>query len=376
MTIPFAPLVFEFAGHEPEVISLEVLYYQVLCFGSGARVLSAAQSAYFTGRGKTAVVMMVDSASAGLNIVLDYALIFGSWGFPQLGIEGAAWATVIALWTKPLVYQWLIETSPERGECGIRAGRRLDRELFRRLLRFGVPSGMQMLVEITAITLFVLMMGRLGQEAMVATTLAFNVNSVAFVPMLGLGIAVSTIVGNQLGGNRPDLAARATWSALALGMIYCGAMTVAYVFAPGMFLLGHELGNPAQFETLRALILVLLRFVAAYCLFDTAAIIFCSALKGAGDTRFILLTAICTAPLPVLVGWVGIEYFGGALLWCWWVLTGWIVAMSVIYLARFLGGSWQQMRVIETSPDGLLAIPGEAAEAPLAEPSDTLLEPA
>lgn len=379
LTIPFAPLVFELAGHEPQVISLEVLYYQVLTFGAGATVLSAAQSAYFTGRGKTAVVMLVDSASAGLNIVLDYAMIFGYWGFPEMGIEGAAWATVIALWSKTAVYHLLIEASPERDACGIHTGRRFDSALFRRLLRFGGPSGMQMLVEITAVTLFVILMGRLGQQAMVATTLAFNVNSVAFVPMLGLGIAVSTIVGNQLGNNQPELAARATWTALMLGLIYCSIMTLAYVFVPELFLMGHAAGKPAEFEPLKAVILLLLRFVAAYCLFDTAAIVFCSALKGAGDTRFILLTSLCTSPLPVMIGWIGIEFFGGGLFWCWWVLTGWIVTMSVIYLLRFLDGRWKEMRVIEIAPILALAQPSPDLQLPLdktGEPVGTQLEPA
>jgi MATE family multidrug resistance protein len=379
LAIPFAPLAFKLAGHEPEMIALEVLYFQVLTFGAGAMVLSAAQSAYFTGRGKTAVVMVVDSTAAGLNIAFDYALIFGYWGMPEMGIEGAAWATVAALWIKTAIYHLLIEISPDRAACGIRTGRHFDRALFRRLLRFGGPSGLQMLVEIMAVTLFVILMGRLGQQAMVATTLAFNVNSVAFVPMLGLGIAVSTIVGNQLGNNQPELAARATWTALSLGLIYCGTMTLAYVFVPEMFLLGHDAGNPAEFAAVRAVILVLLRFVAAYCLFDTAAIVFCSALKGAGDTRFILFTALCTAPLPVTIGWIGIDYFGGGLFWCWWVLTGWIVSMSVIYLVRFLGGSWQQMRVIETVPAALLSLPRECAQLPLdttTEPVGTQLEPA
>ncbi len=379
LTIPFAPFIFEHAGHEPDVIALEVIYYQVLNFGGGAMVLSAAQSAYFTGRGKTAVVMIVDSASAALNIVLDYAMVFGYWGFPEMGIEGAGWATVVALWGKSFVYHLLIETSPEREACGIRVGRHFDKALFRRLLRFGGPSGLQMLVEISAVTLFVILMGRLGQQAMVATTLAFNVNSVAFVPMLGLGIAVSTIVGNQLGNNQPELAARATWTALMLGLIYNTVMTLAYVFVPGIFLLGYTSENPADLEPLRAVILLLLRFVAAYCLFDTAAVIFCSALKGAGDTRFILISALWTAPIPVSTSWIGIEYFGGGLYWCWWVLTGWIVSMSVIYLLRFLGGRWKQMRVIEMPVIETLTLPNMDSQLPLdetGEPAGTQLEPA
>ena len=99
-----------------------------------------------------------------------------------------------------------------------------------------------MLVEIAGFTLFLLLVGRLGPDAMAATTLAFNVNSVAFVPMLGLGIAVTTMVGQQLGRNQPDLAARATWTALWMAVVYMGTMAVLYVAAPDLFLLGHAAG--------------------------------------------------------------------------------------------------------------------------------------
>ena len=85
-------------------------------------------------------------------------------------------------------------------------GRRFNAAIFRRLLRYGGPNGLQMLVEIAGFTVFLLLVGTLGPEAMAATTLAFNVNTLAFVPMLGLGIALSTMVGQQLGRNNPQLA--------------------------------------------------------------------------------------------------------------------------------------------------------------------------
>ena len=71
--------------------------------------------------------------------------------------------------------------------------------------------------------MFLLLVGNLGKTAMAATTLAFNVNTLAFVPMLGLGIALSTIVGQQLGRNNAGLAARATWTSLWMAMVYMGA---------------------------------------------------------------------------------------------------------------------------------------------------------
>ena len=84
--------------------------------------------------------------------------------------------------------------------------------------------------------------------------LAFNVNSVAWVPMMGMGLAVSTLVGQQLGGNRPDLAARAAWTAFVLAMVYMCTMSMFYLFVPDWFLMGHAAGmDPAQFGPLAGL---------------------------------------------------------------------------------------------------------------------------
>lgn len=349
LTIPLAPRIFEFAGHGPEIASLEVVYYQVLTFGAGGMLTSAAFSAFFTGRGETRVVMLVDCSAVGLNLVLDYIWIFGHCGFPAMGIEGAAWATVVAQWVKVLVYWRLMMTPAHCRKYQLVAGRSFNAALMRRIFRYGGPNGLQLLVEVSAFSLFILLVGRLGVEAMTATTLAFNVNSVAFIPMMGLGIAVTTMVGQQLGRDRPDMAAQATWTAFGMALLYMGTMAALYLLVPDLFLLGHAAGvSAAEFAELRNVTIVLLRFVAVYCLFDAAWIIFTGAIKGAGDTRFILVTTLVVSPLPVLAGWLGITCFGWGLLWCWIVLTAWISSLGLVYTCRFLQGRWRSMRVIET----------------------------
>jgi MATE family multidrug resistance protein len=345
--IPLAPAIFRLAGHPPETAALEVAYFQILALGGGGTVMAAALSAFFTGRGATRVVMMVSITTASLNILLDYLWIFGHWGFPRMGIEGAAWATVVSQWFRVLLYWQIMMLPAHREKYQLLAGRKFDRELFGRLLRFGGPNGLQFVVGVAAFSMFIMLVGGLGEEAMAATTLAFNVNSVAFVPMLGMGIAVTTMVGQQLGRNRPDLAARATWTAFLMAFSYMGLMAVLYVAVPDVFLMGHAAGMPAdRFDELRNMTVVLLRFVAAYCLLDAANLIFVSAIKGAGDTQFVLKVNAVLSPLPVLAGWIGMTYFGAGLIWCWTTLTAWISALGIIYLARFLQGRWRTMRVI------------------------------
>jgi len=366
LTIPLAPVLFGWAGHDPRIARLEVIYFQVLTLGAGGGIIATALSTFFSGRGETRVVMVVDVTAMLLNIVLNYLWIFGNCGMPELGIAGAALGTVVAQWSKVLLY-WRFMARPGLSQkYQLAAGRRYDGQLMRRLLRYGGPNGLQLLVEMSAATIFIILVGRLGREAMVATTLAFNVNNVAFIPMLGMGIAVTTMVGQQLGRGHVRLARRATWTSFQLATAYMGAMALLYVAVPDFFLWGYAAGSdPEEFAHLRNVTVVLLRFVAAYCLFDAMNLIFCSALKGAGDTRFILGTTMVMSPMPVVAGWIGIRYFDLGLIWCWVVITAWISSLGVVYWLRFLQGRWQQMRVIE--PDAFEADEDQPTESPAEE---------
>jgi len=347
-TIPIAPWLFRLVGHQADLVKLESLYFQIVAFGAGAEIIAAALSGFFTGIGSNRVVMIVDTTAALLNGVFDYGLIFGRFGLPELGLEGAAWATVGALWFRVAAYIAWMMLPRYRRPYHLWSGRAMNHVLFRRLLRFGGPNGLQVLVDVAGFTLFLLLVGRLGPESLAATTLAFNVNMLAFVPMLGLGIALTALVGRQLGRNRPDLAARAAWTSLCLSEAYMGTMAAIYVLLPDLLLWGHASGtSPRQFDELRQTTIVLLRFVAAYCLFDAMTVVFVSALKGAGDTRFILIALLTITPLPVAAVALGIHFADWGLLPCWAIITVWASALGLTFCVRFLQGRWRCMRVIE-----------------------------
>jgi MATE family multidrug resistance protein len=280
--------------------------------------------------------------------VLDYAWIFGRFGFSAGGIAGAAWATTTAEWFRVLVYGCLMLRPASRQVYQLAVGWRPRAELMGRLWRYGGPGGLQTFMEVGGFTIFLMLVGRLGEVPLAATTLAFTINNVAWIPMWGLGTAVTAIVGQQVGQNRPELAARATWTAMAVALAYMGTMAICFVTVPDWFLKGLAAGtSSAVFGPLRQTTVVLLRFVAAYCLFDALNVVFVSAIRGAGDMRFILATTLLTSPLSLLATWWGVTRQGWGLIGCWTVITVWISALGLIYLARFLQGRWQQMRVIE-----------------------------
>ena len=347
--IPFAEPVFRLVGHSPLVQQNEVDYFQVLCLGAGAYSASYALSGFFSGRGKTWPVLWVNVATTVVNLVLDYALIFGRWGFPELGIRGAGIATVVAGVFSLLMFLALLCSRSNNNTFHTIKGWRLEKDLFVRLLRYGFPSGVQFFLEMAGFTAFVLLVGRLGIASLAATNIAFNINTLAFMPMIGCGIAVSVLVGQYLGGDNPDRAQSAVYSGFHLTLAYMLSIAAAYVLVPDVFVAPFALrADPAGFSEIYGYSIILLRFVAVYSVFDTMNIVFCSAIKGAGDTRYVMLiTVILSVFVFILPVYLAVVVFELGLMVAWIFATAYIILLGFIFYLRFLGGKWKTMRVIE-----------------------------
>ena len=343
----FAYPMFRLFGHSSEIAQEEAWYYVAVAPSGFFLVLGACLSSFFTGRGKTAIVMWGAIGAALTNVVLDYALIFGKWGFPEMGIFGAGVATSIGNGFPILIY--LFAMWRERsGSFELAKGLAFDWPLFRRILDYATPSALPVAIEAMSFTFLVLMIHRLGELEGTANAVAFSVNGVAFAPMLGLGVAVSTLVGQHLGANRTDLATRASFTAMVLGIAYATICAIAYISMPELLLsLLEPKRENANIAELREMVRMLLRFVAAYCVFDAIQILFVSVLKGAGDTFFIMLATTGISVFWISVGCVLEQIVGANLFAWWWVITLWICTLGVVYMARFLQGAWKNMRVIE-----------------------------
>lgn len=345
----FAGGIFQWLDHPPEVAVLEAEYFSVMCFGTAPILLSTALAGFYTGRGRSVAVMWANVAGAGANVVLGYCLIFG-WGpFPAWGMRGAAVATVLANLLVAAVYVVLIGRDARRAGYPLWEMRRFDRELFGRLLRFGLPSGVHLFVDVACWAVFLHFVSQLGKTELAATNLAFNLNSLVFVPLLGIGTAVMTITGQRIGEERPELAVRTTWRAIALAEGYTLLCAIVYLALPDLILLPYERGNPnADFEAVRAMVVPLLSFVVIYSAFDGLAVIFGSAIRGAGDTRFVLLTTLfCGVFVMVIPTYLVTQKYGLGLDGAWWVATTFVLLMGSTLFARFQTGKWKRMRVIE-----------------------------
>lgn len=351
--VPTAGYLIAVGGHSPALQTLETTYLRCLAFASLPMLVMAAINGFFSGRGQTWTVLGIEAFGTGVNVALALVLIFGRLGFPEMGIAGAGWATVAGSWASAFFAVGLLLRRRYREEFATASGWRPEPELFTRLMKYGGPAGGQVFLDVLVFNLFVQMVGQLGEAAMGATTLTVRLNMIAFLPMMGLGQAVCILVGQRLGGDRPDLAERSAYTGLKWMFGYMCVIAIIYITLPGLLVSVFEGGrDPEDFAAVAAIVPRLLLCVAAYSVADSINVTFAFALRGAGDTRFVTLATFCLAwPIMVLPTYLVVRA-GGSIYWAWWFATAHIFAMAVCFYLRFTTGKWKSMRVIEPELEG------------------------
>jgi len=345
---------FNLIGHSPGIKSLEITYFKILILGAGFDVFNSTLSCFYTGRGLAKPVMLVHLAGAILNIPFDYCLINGIGPFPELGMFGAGIATISAHATITIIFCLLVFNRRNRTKFGTWENRSFDKVLFGRLMRFGLPSGIQFFLEIFGFAFFFQMLGRLGDLSLAASNIVLSIESISFMPMVGFHIGNATLVGQAIGRGRPEDGVYATTSALHLTVVYMFLVAGLFVFAPEP-LLHLFVSNPdaqARYAEIMDLGVKLLRFVAVFCFFDAMNLVYSGAIKGAGDTRFIMWTiAALSVGMMIIPIYVAIEVIGAGLYTAWVILTIYICVLGVAFMLRYRSGKWKKMCVIETLRD-------------------------
>ncbi|MCK5563888.1 MAG: MATE family efflux transporter [Planctomycetes bacterium] len=351
LLVPAAKYIFGWIGHVDQLRQYEITYFKVITFSALPSLIGSSISCFYTGRSKTWTVLWVNLLGNAVNLVLDYCLVFGKFGFPRMGVKGAAVATVIAASVAAVVYVAIFLSSANRRQFNTGAGFKFEPELFGRLLKFGLPNGFHFMLDVSAFTMFMVFVGKIDAVALAATVVVFQLNMLGFVPMSGMGMAVNVLVGQYLGSDRPALAVRSTWSASMMCFGYMVIVSAAFVLVPDVFLAPFAANaDPAAFAPCRDIASKLLYFVALYCLFDTGNIIFSATLKGAGDTRFVMYLSLSLSWIVmVLPSYIAMK-MGWGIYVIWGFTTSFICSLAVCFFIRFMQGRWKMMRVIEPIP--------------------------
>lgn len=340
---------FALGGHEARLQAMEAQYFRIMCLGGGLPLITAALSCFFSGRGRTRPIMIANIAAALVNIPMDYILIFGKFGFPVMGIAGAAVATVLGWCAGLVIIVCLVFRPKYEARYKVWSSRGLDLPLLRRILRYGIAGGLEYFLEFVGYTLFVFLVGSLGAGPLAVSNIISSISTLGFLPCLGLHTATSALVGQAMGRKNSSAAERVTGSALHLALLYMSGMGLLFVAMPGLFLdiFRPEAMPVAEFAAIESEGRVILYFLAVYYIADAFTLIYYGCLKGAGDVWFVMLSISFGASCLVLGSMASLHFFPTSLRALWVVFSLYIILLAIISWARFKSGGWKKKRILE-----------------------------
>ncbi|HSG53907.1 MAG TPA: MATE family efflux transporter [Paracoccaceae bacterium] len=295
MMVPllFAESLLLLMGQEPALAEMAGGYVRILQWALFPAVAVMVMRSYLSALERASIVMWAMLGGAVLNAVLNWMLIFGNWGAPALGIEGAAWATLGTnlLILAVLAFYARFTAALRKYEIFVRF-LRPDWGAFFEVLRLGLPIGATLLAEIALFAASAMMMGWLGTVPLAAHGIAIQIISAIFMIPLGLSSAGTVRVGRALGRRDAEGIRRAavTVHGLALGVAICGAAVLWLSPGPLVRLFLDE-ANP-EAEAIMATGATLLAVAAVFQIVDTLQVVSAGLLRGLRDTRLPMMMAI------------------------------------------------------------------------------------
>jgi MATE family multidrug resistance protein len=347
-TLPLVGPLLGLLDFVPEVRSLMTDYLGIRLLALGAVVGTEALGNWFGGLGNTRLQMIGSVVAMVANIALNWVFIHGNLGAPALGVTGAAIASCVATWAGfavvlvAFLYGW---GATARGRP---AG--LKRSEFVRVLRFGLPNGLNWFLEFAAFAVFVnVVLAHLGTTVLAAMMVVISINSMAFMPAFGVCSAGAILAGQAIGGGHHDrvpavvritLLATCSWM-VGIGLIYLSFPEYLFAwFTPP----GQDAAALLEVGTL------LLTLSAIWQLSDAVAMTMSEVLRSAGDTvwplyaRIVLAWAVF-APASI----VSVMVLDGGPVAALLCLAGFLALLALALFARFRSGRWREIDLIGAS---------------------------
>lgn len=340
---------FGLVGHSENVQILETEYFNSITYSALPTAIVAIASGFFTGLGQTKMVIGINLVGLILNAILDYLLIFGKFGFPAMGIAGAGYATSIATYGAAIYGLYLIFNKNNEITYKIMSSIRINFQLLKQFLKFGIPSGLQWALEGLAFTVFLIIMGRMknGDAALASSSIAVTIMMLSVLPSMGVAQAVLTLVGQHLGEGKPDKAEAMTWAGVKVSLAYMSLIALTFFAVPEFYLSWFTNDqDPALWAQVSLLTPTLLKIVAFFTILDSVYLNISFALKGAGDTRFVSIVALLVPwPIMVLPAYL-VREWNQAVIWAWGFAALYSLTVVLILFIRFKQGLWKKMSVI------------------------------
>lgn len=273
--------VLHFLNQPADVVELTIPYLQIILISIFPTMVFQTFRQFGEGLHRTRMAMIIVITSNLLNIFLNYVLIYGKLGFPELGLNGAGWATLIArtlmgVWMALYIYSGKSFTSYRPGF----ALGNYTRKLINRMLHIGIPAGVQFIFEVSAFGFSAIMMGWLGTTALAAHQIAINLATISYMTTSGLGAAATIRVGSYLGQKNFPMLRHAGFTLMGMGAVLMTVWGIVFVVArfqlPALYI-----DNPEVIAMAGPLLII----AGLFQLSDGMQVVCIGALRGIQDVK-------------------------------------------------------------------------------------------
>lgn len=332
--------IMELLTPDPEVDRLGASYLFWRAVGLVPLLVFFQFKAMGDGIGWTRVGMLAGLGMNLLNVALNWLLIYGHAGLPALGVAGAAMASSLSGAAAAVALLLVYLRPGPRRRFRLLARGNFHRELVRPFLAMAWPPAVQTLGVVVALTAFYVILGWISTGTLAVGAVVLRLASLSFMPGLGMGAAVQTLVGQALGAGDVRGARRAAWTGMGLAMALMGTCGLVFLLWPAPLLRLFGLDEALVRSGVPAL-----RLVGAAQVVDAVGLTLAGGLRGAGHTRSVMAVDVVAGLvlMPPLAWLFGIA-LGGDLLGATWALAVWFTLYAAGMLLLFLRPHWHEVR--------------------------------
>ena len=326
-------------GQTPELAAMGADYLAIAGWGIFPALMVMTLKSFLAALEKTQAVLWITVAAVFANALVNYALIFGNWGAPELGIVGAAWASlVVQVLSFVLIVAYAQIATPEH-QLFVRFWR-ADWEAFGEVFRLGWPIGITALAEVGLFAASSVMMGWLGTLPLAAHGIAMQVISLAFMVHLGLSNAATVRAGRAYGRGDISGLRHGAYTVFAMSVVVAVVAVVIFLTIPEVLLSAFLDPTDPDAPAVMAIGVGLMAAAALFQLVDAAQVMALGVLRGVQDTRVPMLIAgvaywVIGVPASYVLG-ISLGY-GGVGIWLGLALG--LAVAAVLLIWRFL--RWQ-----------------------------------
>lgn len=344
---------FNLITHDPAVREAGISYSSARLIGIFSMVAMMSYKSFYDGVGRVYVFMMIALVMNLLNGVLNYALIFGKLGLPELGIQGAAWSSVLSSSAGLVIMIGWTLRKQERKTFRVYRLKNIDLGVAGTVAKLSFFSGLATLFMMSGFYLFFVIVGRIDEIQGLpginvnAASIIINLCMLVFMTCIAFGSSTATLVSQSLGANNPDLAARYGWQSVKLIVPVMALVGLIMILWPESLLrlyLPADASDTAGLkDQVMAIAIPSLRVCGVLAPLAAAALVLTQALYGAGESRFVMIVELCLhATCLVPLAWLFAVKLELGLLGCWSAAAVYGLSLLIAMGWKFIAGGWKK----------------------------------